>query len=1249
MAEREDKDVPSWDANVETWEKYRLQVHYYLKQVPYWKQPYQIAKLVRNLRGKCWALIEKLPEKSRAQLEKNEEVFLGFLKKHLLQGEIPELGRIFKLYLGLKRQKGESMMMYVIRHRELLNKLGKSMRSVQGNDLEKHLKKKLKDIGYVEPREEWEWEHPEEERNQEQQVPQFRTWGTRRNAPQDEAPPDNTSVHSQRSRWSAREWREWEEWQYGTKKDEEEQELDLPKLAREELLLNFVRVAEKLPDGGLDKDLLKLVEIVSDHWKDDVLPTMLSGWHLLEKSGLSPAERSTVIASSSMLNIEIKHGSSSSSDRDAARLHSLELDRIETALRTQWQDEELMARDERASAKERKHGKHRRHESGYQAEEISDDSSSNSGEEAHVTLRHETESTNSSEDIIEGEALLAEISEESEQENLQTALRAMWESKDKKKVARRTFVQARAVMKDIKRKRSFFRPRKETAHAFIPSRSKSTVPKPAQTKASFRSSSSGPNHKNSGKIASSASNSTKLCYRCGGKDHIAKDCTQPRPLSANLAEEVAGMAESSDSESSELRRERQVLEGRLRELNRKAELKRKLQQIEAEGEKVRRELSDLEKGKKKMRSSSPKLKARQQDSPQRGRRRDRSHHRHKSKKEDKHRRRRCRSESCRRPERRSPRSVTPERNPRESSEPTKKPKEKESQAPAREAPLPAKAQSLYQQDEDEDEYEEEEEEGGQDIDNEVDPDSFKDKRTATAVREVTLEKPIFDSRPKAPIPQNRPAQQLKVELIPAYNPNSEQSKGAGKSSSSTQEYPTYQDKGKGKGKNKGKEKGKLKGKGKGKDSVYAELRRSGAIPAKATTIHERALARHQDLPARINTRLNFSPSPEADRIIKTWDGSSRTMTKHNRVPGEAAPARQKYRINNPARDRLSIKYLPVWPCRDVRTEELVLKDASDPSQFISELHANMRRIRARHNGSHPDGQQVVLTNSAGMELPTNVMDNDVDLRLENSTDAEDFVTQPIVETPAEVPAPTADLTNVKEPSDDEDNESDVKVVKNQQPATPVADPTPEVQTSDMQDTANVKSEEPKVQDPRENIKLIEPKQEDALMVSEEICEEAFSTNSEGRILIDSGATGNLIHCRWAEMFVPGNSVIAVHSDRNRGYRFANNATGVCSSEVELDTVLGRLRFDVLEDDDKTGANPPPALLGIRTLREIKASLHLAEDILETTQGQIKLCRGQNGHVYLRAEDFFRCGTAYSTAVTTAENLHTAATAADDAE
>lgn len=288
MAEREDRDVPSWDANVETWEKYKLQVHYYLKQVPYWKQSFQIAKLVRNLRGKCWALVEKLPEKSRAQLEKNEDIFLAFLKKHLLQGEIPELGRVFRLHLGLKRQKGESMMMYVIRHRELFNKLGKSMRSVQGNELERHLKKSLKSISYVEPEEDGDEEGPGEEREERP----TRKWGSRQARTEGE----NESVQgSVRSRWSAKAWQEWETWQqgkWGKQGDWWQQEdgakapdedLDLPKLAREELLQCFSKVAEKLPGGGTDPALIKLAEVVASNWRDEVLPSMLTGWHLPQK------------------------------------------------------------------------------------------------------------------------------------------------------------------------------------------------------------------------------------------------------------------------------------------------------------------------------------------------------------------------------------------------------------------------------------------------------------------------------------------------------------------------------------------------------------------------------------------------------------------------------------------------------------------------------------------------------------------------------------------------------------------------------------------------------------------------------------------------------------------------------------------------------------------------------------------------------------------------------------------------------
>ena len=193
---KEDRDVPSWDGDIEKWERYKLQVHYYLKQAPYWKRSYQIAKLVRALKGKCWSLVEKLPEKSREQLEKSEDVFLAFLKKHLLEGEIPELGRIFRLYLSFRRQKKESMVLYTLRHRELLTKLGKNMKSVQGNDLQKYLEKELEEVGYEEPVADWEGAHPG--MNGEDGDPPRRTWGKKK----DRDPCDDASVASKTSRVS---------------------------------------------------------------------------------------------------------------------------------------------------------------------------------------------------------------------------------------------------------------------------------------------------------------------------------------------------------------------------------------------------------------------------------------------------------------------------------------------------------------------------------------------------------------------------------------------------------------------------------------------------------------------------------------------------------------------------------------------------------------------------------------------------------------------------------------------------------------------------------------------------------------------------------------------------------------------------------------------------------------------------------------------------------------------------------------
>jgi hypothetical protein len=144
---REDRDpVPTWDGSPDSWEKYQLQVEYFFKTKPHWEKPYLLAKLIKALTGKCWTLIEKLPQTSRLQLEKSPEIFLSFLKKHLLEGVLPELGRVFRNYLPIRRNRSESKMLYCLRHREALSKLRKAMSSIETDGLQRYLVAGLENV-----------------------------------------------------------------------------------------------------------------------------------------------------------------------------------------------------------------------------------------------------------------------------------------------------------------------------------------------------------------------------------------------------------------------------------------------------------------------------------------------------------------------------------------------------------------------------------------------------------------------------------------------------------------------------------------------------------------------------------------------------------------------------------------------------------------------------------------------------------------------------------------------------------------------------------------------------------------------------------------------------------------------------------------------------------------------------------------------------------------------------------------------
>ena len=143
------EDVPSWDGQIELFDSYKVKVKYFLRSKPEWQKSNQIARLIRSLKGKAWDLIERLPETSKERLESSEEVFFTFLKRHLLEGEVPELGRCFKTYLTLRRMKRESMILYIMRNRVALDKLDRAMKIVEGDDIKTFLENRIKDLSLI--------------------------------------------------------------------------------------------------------------------------------------------------------------------------------------------------------------------------------------------------------------------------------------------------------------------------------------------------------------------------------------------------------------------------------------------------------------------------------------------------------------------------------------------------------------------------------------------------------------------------------------------------------------------------------------------------------------------------------------------------------------------------------------------------------------------------------------------------------------------------------------------------------------------------------------------------------------------------------------------------------------------------------------------------------------------------------------------------------------------------------------------
>ena len=316
------------------------------------------------------------------------------------------------------------------------------------------------------------------------------------------------------------------------------------------------------------------------------MPSLLAGWNLLQRSMLSPAERSTVIAAASMAIPQTRTSANTTS-----RMLALRLPRIEEALKTQWQDEELFARDDRKADKEERRGKKKSFKA-FEAEESEATQSEEEPEAGNEAADDRSSSGDSNSEIERGEACLAEISDGEDRVELESALATMHDARNKKRIAQRSFVQARAIVRDIRKNRRFFRPRKEKAHAAMNASKRFPTPK-------RRSTSTPQNNKGN------ANTPRRRCYRCGSEDHEIKDCTKPKPTtpSGHFAIEVASMAD-------DLERELAAAKKRTRELEKQIELRKELERVR---ERERELLKKLQQGSSSRRSRSRKRDRREKE------------------------------------------------------------------------------------------------------------------------------------------------------------------------------------------------------------------------------------------------------------------------------------------------------------------------------------------------------------------------------------------------------------------------------------------------------------------------------------------------------------------------------------------------------------------------------------------------------------------------------------------------------------
>lgn len=327
--ESESRTIPTWNGDRDNFHEYRLKAELYAESLSWRDQGRAGPSLARSLTGTAWEAFKEVDAIQRQKLKGTDgvQLLLSFLEKTILDLPIPEGGRLLKDYLfGTKRTSGESMKVYSSRHRTVLARLETTIRKIEKRDTSIVLQPRIP----VRP-----WTRPggtietEGGLGQAAELPAQAAELPAEGVPNGVTTPLEGLGGGEEEPWNWQQsWWNWQEPVWGQHTLSSDPRSEIHGIIKESSLRAKAQQAleELLGEFEIDTShpsIMVIREMLEAH-REDIIPSVLQGWLLLMKSGLSPQERAAVLGSAQ---------------------NSLDLNRIEKALREQWLDEDLRRRD----------------------------------------------------------------------------------------------------------------------------------------------------------------------------------------------------------------------------------------------------------------------------------------------------------------------------------------------------------------------------------------------------------------------------------------------------------------------------------------------------------------------------------------------------------------------------------------------------------------------------------------------------------------------------------------------------------------------------------------------------------------------------------------------------------------------------------------------------------------------------------------------------------------------------------------